>query len=46
MLVHPPAAQAVLLGNVSGREKRGLKTVQRLQLFRDESRQTAQLRTR
>jgi hypothetical protein len=38
VLVHPSAAQAVLLGNVSGRKKRGLKTVQRLKLFRDESR--------
>jgi hypothetical protein len=30
--------QAVLLGNVGGGKKRRLKTVQRLKLFRDESR--------
>jgi hypothetical protein len=38
VLVHPPAAQAVLLGDLAGRKKRGLKTVQRLEFFRDKSR--------
>ena len=38
VLVHPPPAQAVLLGNLGGRKKRGLKTVQRLEFLRDESR--------
>jgi hypothetical protein len=38
VLVHPSAAQAVLLGNVGGRKKRGLKTVQCLELLGDESR--------
>jgi hypothetical protein len=35
VLVHPPAAQAVLLGDLGGRKKRGFKTVQRLEFFRD-----------
>jgi hypothetical protein len=38
VLVHPSAAQAILLGNVSGRKERGLETLQRLKFFRDESR--------
>jgi hypothetical protein len=38
VLVHPSAAQAILLGNVSGRKKRGLETLQRLKFLRDESR--------
>ena len=43
VLVHPPAAQAVLLGNFGGRKKRGLETVQRLKFLRDESREATKL---
>ena len=43
VLVHPSAAQAVLLGNFGGRKKRGLETLQRLKFLRDESREAAKL---
>jgi hypothetical protein len=38
VLIHPSSAHAVLPGDIGGRQKRGLKTVQRLKLLRDESR--------